>query len=161
MKWLIASLGCMLVLLAARAGAADDQWTVRSPEGEITFELRLATGALTYTVSRQQGGQTHEILRRSPLGVRRDDQGFLDGLKFLEAAPLRAVDDAYVAPHGKRRNVRHRANEQVFSFTNSKGGRLDVIVSVANDGAAFRYRFPETDSTKHSLVEDASGFAIP
>jgi hypothetical protein len=167
MRWLIASTACTLVLLAPRTSSAADQWEVRSPDGEIVFALRLGpgpggrAGALSYAVSRQHGSQTREILRRSPLGVRRDDQTFLDGLELVEVAPPRAVDDAYVAPHGKRRNVRHRANEQVFSFVNGKEARLDVIVSVANDGVAFRYRFPETDPRSHALVEDASGFAVP
>jgi hypothetical protein len=166
MRWLIVPTACTLVLLAAQAGAADDHWTVHSPDGEVVFELRLgsgagASGALTYTVSRRHEGQTREILRRSPLGVRRDDQSFLDGLRLVEAAPPRAVNEAYVAPHGKRRNVQHRASEQVFSFTNARGARLDVIVSVANDGAAFRYRFPEQDETTRSVIEEASGFAIP
>jgi hypothetical protein len=167
MRWLIAWTACTLVLLAPRPSSAANQWEVRSPDGEIVFELRLGagqagrSGALSYMVTRRHGDQMREILRRSPLGVRRDDQAFLDGLRLVEAAPPRPVNDDYVALHGKRRHVRHQANEQVFSFANGTGAALDVIVSVANDGAAFRYRFPETDRTKHSLVEDASGFAIP
>ena len=78
--------------------AATAQWTVTSPDGELAFELQLGdgtsaatAGALSYTVSHHKT----PVVNRSTLGVRRDDQAFVDGLTFVEASPLASVDDTY------------------------------------------------------------------
>jgi alpha-glucosidase len=145
--------------------AADSaQWTVTSPNGELAFELRLGdgpgaatAGALSYSVSHRKS----PVVNRSALGVRRDDQAFVDGLKFVEASRLAPIDDVYTAIHDKRRDVRHRANEQRFTFSNAANSRVDVIARVSNDGVAFRYHFPERDAQAHKLVEESTGFAVP
>src|SRR4029453_8492192 len=60
---------------------------------------------------------------------------------------------------GRRRP--HPGNEQRFTFSNAPNGRVNVIVSVSNDGVAFRYDFPERDTREHKLVEESTGFAVP
>ena len=41
------------------------------------------------------------------------------------------------------------------------GKKLQVIFQVSNDGAAFRYYFPETDSTVKHIKEEYSTFNFP
>lgn len=144
--------------------AADTQWMVTSPNGAIAFELQLGDGtgagrarALSYAVTLRKS----PVVNRSTLGVRRDDQAFVDGLTFVEASTVTPIEDTYIAIHGKRRVVRHHANEQRFTFSNAANGRVDVTVRVSNDGAAFRYHFPERDTRDHKLVEESTGFAVP
>ena len=153
---------CCAGLLPRAADTA--QWTVTSPDGELAFELRLGDGtgaataaALSYTVTL---GKT-AVVNRSTLGVRRDDQAFVDGLTFVEASQHASVDDTYIQIHGKRRVARHHANEQRFTLSNATNGRVNVIVRVSNDGVAFRYHFPERDTREHKLVEESTGFAVP
>ena len=135
----------VLVLSAAAGPAwAADSWTLASPDGTLHFDLRLEPdGSLRYAVFRSQGAERRVVLEWSPLGVSRGDQAFVTGLKFTTATSPAAVDESYVAPHGKRRAIRHRANELAVSFVNGRGAPLVVVARVADDGAAFRYRFPD------------------
>ncbi|WP_394843928.1 glycoside hydrolase family 97 protein [Pendulispora brunnea] len=155
--------GCALLVSGAAASCTSrqDQWTVSSPNGELKFELRNDSGVLTYSVSRHHDGARHDVLLSSPLGVRRDDQSFVDGLEFLYAGPAVISNDDYTAAHGKRRAIHHRAREQVFAFANAQGARVEIVVHVTNDGLAFRYRFPEQDATPHKLLEETTGFHVP
>src|SRR4051794_14955177 len=144
--------------IAATPARAADSWTLASPDGSLQFVLRLeAPGTLRYAVYRS--GEV--VLASSPLGVTRGDQAFVTGLKFSAAGSLVPVDETYVALHGKRRSIRHRAREMVVSFVNEAGAPLDVIVRVADDGAAFRYRFPAKDAVARAVTGEATGFAVP
>jgi hypothetical protein len=153
-------IGTMAVVLALAASAARaaDTWSVSSPNGSVTFELRLQQGGeLTYRV----GLGASDLVAWSPLGITRTDQAFVRGLRFTGQSAKTDVDAAYTAPHGKRRDVRHRASEVTFSFANATGARLDVVAHVSNDGAAFRYRFPETDAATRTVTGESTGFTLP
>jgi hypothetical protein len=153
----------LLVLPLTSVQAASSSWTVSSPDGALTFELRLdEVGALSYRLTLgPSGAQRVDVLGWSPLGVTRDDQPFVKGLKATLKGTVRIVDDSYTMLHGKRSDIRHRAKEVTFSFTNAAGAPLHVIVRVADDGAAFRYRFPNTDPTPRRVMSEATGFAVP
>ena len=155
---IISLLFLLAACIAATPASAADQWTLASPDGSLQFVLRLeAPGTLRYAVYRS--GDV--VLAPSPLGVTRGDQAFVTGLKFTAAGSPTTVDDTYVALHGKRRSIRHRARELVVSFVNETGAPLEVIVRVADDGTAFRYRFPADDAVAQTVRGEATGFAVP
>ena len=152
----------MLVLTATAPARAADRWTLASPDGTLHFDLRLEPdGSLRYAVFRSERAERRPILEWSPLGVTRRDQAFLTGLKFATATSPASIDDSYVAVHGKRRTIRHRANEFVVSFVNATGSPMDLIARVSDDGAAFRYRFPGKDTATLTVESEATGFAVP
>jgi len=160
--WWGVSAALAIMMIAADAAAADAKWTVASPNGDVTFELALgADGALTYTVSHKRA----DVLTSSPLGVRRDDQAFVNGLKFVSAAPVTNVDETYIVLHGKRRSMHHQGRQQVFTFANAANAHVELIVQATNDGVAFRYRFPASssgdDKQRHKLMEEMTGFSVP
>jgi alpha-glucosidase len=163
----LATLCALGMLMAASAEGADGQWAVASPNGELTFELQLgnASGDLTYTVGHKHGGSRADVLLASPLGVKRDDQEFTRGLRLVSAGAVSTIDETYTMPHGKRRSVHHQARQQVFTFANAANARVDLVVQVANDGVAFRYRFPassdKNDKATHKLLEETTGFSVP
>jgi hypothetical protein len=169
MKQLILTIASLFIAMTVQSStAAESAWTVTSPDGTLVFELRLGPdmtgadkGALTYRVQHRAGATRHEVVQWSPIGTIRTDQSFVSGFHIVTIARPTVVDDSYVALHGKRRDVRHRANEQVFTFATGTGARMDVIVRAANDGVAFRYRFPEHDAAARTLIEDSTGFTIP
>jgi alpha-glucosidase len=162
--------------MPAGVAAADGPWTVASPNGELTFELTLGD-ELTYTVGHRHGGTRADVLASSPLGVRRDDQAFVNGLRFVSAGAAAKIDETYVTVHGKRRSVHHHAQQQTFTFANGAGAHVELIVQMANDGVAFRYRFPapdkqadkragkqadkQSDKQTHKLVEELTSFSVP
>jgi alpha-glucosidase len=143
---------------AAGPQDAAQHWDLKSPDGRTSIVLsRQADGRLTYRVLRGRA----VVLDESPLGVRRSDQLFVDGLAFTRATEAVAVNETYDTAYGKRRNHVVRGRERVVSFTNRAGRRLDVILRAHDDGVAFRYRFPEVDTIAKSVTEELSGFAVP
>ncbi|MHB8903371.1 MAG: glycoside hydrolase family 97 N-terminal domain-containing protein, partial [Thermoguttaceae bacterium] len=116
---------------------------------------------LYYQVSRKSPEGQQLVLPWSPLGITRADQSFVDGLKPLGPGELSSVEEKYTLLHGKRRECSFRATRQAIALENAGGARVEVEFHVADDGAAFRYRFPEKDPTPHTVVEEATGFTIP
>lgn len=138
--------------------AADASWPVSSPDGRnaITFGLSL-DGALSYRVVRSG----EEVLGSSPLGVRREDRSFTNGLSLVSAGEPRAVDERYVLPHGRRRERRHQARERTLAFRGRGGAQLELVARAADDGVAFRFRFPESDRARKTVIAETTGFRVP
>jgi alpha-glucosidase len=152
-KGVIAMAGLTLALPAV---ASAQQWTVESPDRRNAVALeRHPDGHLTWSVNR--GGVP--ILEASPLGIRRDDTAFVDGLTVVDTR-TRIIDERYTTPHGKRRDHRVRARERTVTFANAAGARLDVIVRAHDDGAAVRYRFP-SKGARHTVMAELTGFKVP
>jgi hypothetical protein len=149
------SLLAVSVLLLPAAAAAQT-WTVESPGGTTAVALsRSDAGRLTWTVTRRGAA----VLDASPLGIRRDDTAFVDGLALVRAAPARRVDERYTTQHGKRRQHHVVASERILTFASAPGARIDIVLRAHDDGAALRYRFPGTG--KHTVTEELTGFAVP
>jgi hypothetical protein len=160
---LLVALSCFVTggyAMAPVAAAQRDagHWELKSPDGRVAIVLsRQADGSLTYRVLRGRD----VVLDESPLGLRRSDQEFADGLTFTRASDAVAVNETYDTPYGKRRHHVVRGRERVVSFTNRAGRRLDVILRAHDDGVAFRYRFPEVDTIAKTVTEELTGFAVP
>ncbi|HEY3121954.1 MAG TPA: glycoside hydrolase family 97 N-terminal domain-containing protein, partial [Vicinamibacteria bacterium] len=142
------------------AASMSPPWSIESPNGELAFILSFdpAPGRIAYAVERGAAGARSAVLRSSPLGLRLRDQAFEDGLRFVSAGPVSAIDDSYEALHGKRRAIRHRARQQAFTFANAAGAQIELVVRVADDGLAFRYRLPGDGSA--TLTGEATGFQV-
>jgi alpha-glucosidase len=145
-----------VVFLAGLPSTAA-RWSVTSPDGRTTIVVTLADGRLTWQVS----GSGASILAESPLGIRRADQSFTDGLTFLSASDTVTLDERYHAAHGKRRDHHVRGRERTLAFKNASGAKLELVLRAHDDGVAFRYRFPETDTTLRTVVEEQTGFRVP
>jgi len=132
---------------------------IASPDGRILVNVTVAAGAATYAVS--YGGQ--EILRKSRLGVVRDDADFSQGLDattnyLARVNKLEKVEDRYELLTSKRRQNVYRANRRVLELATQSGARMDVEFQVSNDGFAFRYVFPGTDAKIHKISRETSSF---
>jgi hypothetical protein len=101
------------------------------------------------------------IVGESPLGIRRSDQTFLDGLTLTRAADPTSINETYSTPYGKRRHHVVQGRERVVSFTNRAGKRIDIVLRAHDDGVAFRYRFPDVDTIAKSVTDELTGFAVP
>jgi hypothetical protein len=146
----------LLLLYAATVSA--EEWAVASPDGRTTITVsRQAEGRLTWRAARGAA----VVLAESPLGIRRADQSFTEGLKLVGASKTIALDDRYETPHGKRRLHEARGRERTLGFANAAGARLEVVLRAHDDGVALRYRFPETDGAAKTVVEELTGFSVP
>lgn len=100
------------------------------------------------------------MIEESPLGIVRADQQFSSSLKFVEAKQDK-IRDAYTLLVGKKLRVDTQANELTLTFQNDKSQKVNFIFRAYNDGIAFRYHFPKTDSVVYTITQEISGFAIP
>ena len=161
----LTALSGLMLTLSIEAGVtqANADWTVASPDGQLalTVEYDSASGRLQYRVGCGPKGSRKTVLEPSPLGIVRQDQSFVDGLSPISAGEIETIDETYSLPHGKRSEHRHKARQRVLVFGSATGATLELIVRVANDGVAFRYRFPENDATARIVTDEATGFLVP
>ncbi len=160
--------GGILLVLAAQTAFGQTAWKVTSPDDKVTLAVRLAdpgqvadypTGKVRLYYEVLCGNAV--VLPLSPLGITRDDQDFVDGLRFVSASSVRTIDETYTMLHGKRKVCRNHAREQTLTFQNPNGARLELILRTYDDGAAYRYRFPESSDRTHTMMREASGFRLP
>ncbi|HPS03278.1 MAG TPA: glycoside hydrolase family 97 catalytic domain-containing protein [Candidatus Sumerlaeota bacterium] len=150
---------------------AQDVWELASPDGQVTLSVSLQArnepgypadkSRLYYKIDHGQGETRVEALPWSPLGVVRDKEDLTDGLVFDSKSDRLTFDEKYTIPHGKRSQYQNRGAKQSVTFRNAKGAKLEIQMRAYEDGAAFRYRFPESSNTTHTLTSEATGFRIP
>lgn len=138
--------------------AAMPSHDISSPDGLLRATVELtAEGRLTYQVHRDN----EPVLLPSRLGLIRDDADFSQGLRLLSVTEVEPITDDYELLNAKRRHHHYRAHRRVLHLENADGHPLDLIFQVSDDGVAFRYAFPETDSTPRRLTAELSSFHLP
>ncbi|MCQ2073060.1 MAG: glycoside hydrolase family 97 protein [Bacteroidaceae bacterium] len=120
---------CLNMVLAA---SAQQDYTVKSPDRKIAFNLKL-DGTLQYSVTID--GKS--VIDWSELGYTRESTS--DGLSEFLVPPSRKPERKMEVWHplwGKRSIVKAEYNEQTYAI----GSGVDecILVRVFNDGAAFR-----------------------
>jgi alpha-glucosidase len=152
-------------------GDTASSWTIVSPGGVVRATVQLADRGgtsgypsgvrLYYTV--QVGGPSAytTVLEDSPLGITRQDQGFVDGLSLDAAGATTVVDETYTMITGKKSSIRAHANERVLTFRAGATSRVQLVVRAYDGGFAFRYRFPETSGSSYTVTGETTGFKIP
>jgi hypothetical protein len=155
------ALAVALAVLHSTREAAAVEWSLHSPSGQVVLTVRLDERdphpALSLAV--QCAGVS--VLDHSPLGIVRSDARFDNGLAFESASPITPRDEVYTLLHGKRHDVHDRHNEQMLTFRGESGARLELHLRAADDGVAFRYRFPEADPQPHTVLSEQTGFQLP
>jgi hypothetical protein len=170
--------GIILALLVGLGGCAatvkqglpvmpPDGWVIASPGGLVEVQVRYfslggtanypAQPRLYYRAGFGGGDARVEMLRWSPLGITRKDADFTDDLVYLGESQRRVTDD-YTLPRGKRSHFSNTGVEHVLSFETPQKARMDLVVRAYDDGFAFRYHFPETDSGQFTVTGEATGF---
>ena len=154
MQLLTAVLGSVMASILA-AASPPPALVVASPNGRLVATIDVdAAGAPGYSVA--LGGRP--VLRRSRLGLVREEADFSRGLKLLSVDRPAAVQDRYEILTAKRRTNVYRANRGVLHLQASGGGRLDVVFQVSDDGVAFRYVFPDSSERAYEIREEVSSF---
>jgi alpha-glucosidase len=133
--------------------------TVSSPDGKIVAEITTSGGsdlsALAYGIT---FGST-QIVTDSELGVILSNGGAISGNLKITDVDHSSVNMAYTAPFGKSYGVISNYNETTISLEDDAKHKLDLIFRVFDDGAAFRYRFPEQDGLKNiEITGELSSF---
>ncbi|GEC71478.1 Glycosyl-hydrolase 97 C-terminal, oligomerisation [Flavobacterium flevense] len=111
-------------------------------------------------ISQQTDKNTTEILPKVSLGISRSDQDFSKELLFLKATKPKLVKEHYELPFGKKLVRDNEANEVVVSFENPGKAKLNLIIRAYNDGATFRYEFPEKKGS-YVVNDEFTAYQIP
>ncbi|HKE93952.1 MAG TPA: glycoside hydrolase family 97 catalytic domain-containing protein [Povalibacter sp.] len=154
------TIGCLATAFSMNAVAAAPTLpaTLASPDHRLQLTFSLTDeGEPRYSV--QLAGKA--VLNSSRLGLVRDDADFSQSLRLVSASPVTSFHDEYELLTIKRRLNRYDANRQSFDLQTRQGQPVQIQFSVSNDGVAFRYAFPDSGTTVHSLESEASSFVFP
>ncbi|MEU8149123.1 glycoside hydrolase family 97 catalytic domain-containing protein [Nonomuraea sp. NPDC048901] len=131
---------CLFLLPALPASAASaTSWTISALPGGPAAELSLDPQAGTLTFAATRHGV--RVLEPSPVGIVTERADLSQGLRYLHRRD-RLVTEHYTTTVGKRLKRSALMREATFTFANTTGARLDLVVRVARDGVAYRYRLP-------------------
>ncbi len=161
-------LAVLLTLLGSPFEAKTvSQWTLNSPDGRICVVVEMigptqqsaasdGRRRLYYRIEDRASGQRREVVGLSPLGINRNDQSFVDGLRFVSASPSIVIEDTYPLLHGKRSLCQARAWQRILTFSDGQQSQLHLVLRAYNDGIAFRYAFPETSPGTFTVTEEVT-----
>jgi alpha-glucosidase len=154
------SLGFLPALLFASALRAADtnSWSLASPDGRCVISVSLGRAAeLSYEVRRE--GKV--VVEPSPLGLQRDDQNFEHALVFDHAGETGNRHEQYELFAGSVPRVDHYVTHRSLVFHNSNHAPIEIELAASNEGAAFRYRFPESSDDIRMVRSESTGFRLP
>ncbi|MGN9842508.1 glycoside hydrolase family 97 catalytic domain-containing protein [Nonomuraea sp. H19] len=162
---LLGALLLSLSLLPAPAAQAEQAgpsgWKVSGFPGGPAAELALDPQAGTLTLAATRHGAP--VLEPSPVGIVTERADLSQGLRLLHRRD-RLVAEHYTTTVGKRLKRSALMREATFAFQNAAGARLDLIVRVARDGVAYRYRLPDgygpvlRETSAYTLHQDATAW---
>jgi hypothetical protein len=123
---------------------------IESPDGTITVRVD-PDGTIAVDRSERPIIDTVKF-DPSPNGA------FPDGYEY-QGVHTRTVTEEYELIHGKHTNCRHEATCGEFEYSTDEGV-VTVEIRVADDGVAFRYRYPE-DGHRVRVFDQAEHYQFP
>jgi alpha-glucosidase len=152
------------LLLIGTVATFSQKAVLVSPNQKISVALFNKqdgdTGEWYLKLSYVNGGKTTEVIPQVNLGLSRSDQDFIKDLKFLKAGKPVMINENYTAVHGKKSVCTNSANEVTVSFENAAKAKLNLIIRAYNDGAVFRYEFPEKTGS-FTMKDELTAYVIP
>ncbi len=147
-----------LLGLAATMSAMAESREIVSPSGGLKVCVCDDGGKAAYSVS--LNGAT--CIETSPLGIVLNFADYTSGLKMAQGEAQRTVDVDYSLRNIKRSHVSHKASEMVIPFTKDGKPVFDLVMHVADNDVAFKYRIHAQDKTQVAVVkEEKTGFVLP
>ena len=146
--------------------AKETSWSLNSPDNNILISVSEVKNAdqrsvLQYKVERLNGSDTIAVIESSPLGINRKDQQFSENLTFVSKSEVKTIDEKYTMKIGRQTECRNNANELELTFQNDKGSLIQIVFRAYNDGAAFKYVFPEKSDSVFTVTNELTGFKLP
>ena len=135
--------------------AKDNEYSISSPDKRISVYFWISDDKSAYY---RIGFSGAAVLQQSKLGLIREDGDFSKGVSVDSVSDIETVKINYEMLQGKRRNCSYTGNRRIFHLRNSSGQKMDIIFQVSNDGAAFRYYFPEKSETVKKIKEEVTSF---
>ena len=137
--------------------------------GAETREITSPNGGLKVTVSDEGGKAAYSVslngqvcIETSPLGVVLNFADYSQGLAMGKGEAQKTVDVNYSLPNIKRSHVSHKACEMTIPFLKDGKPAFDLILHVADNDVAMKYRIHAVGETAVAVVkEEKTGFVLP
>jgi alpha-glucosidase len=156
----IAGLILSLILISCQQNTG--LWKLESPDQQTGVEIKLTeaeeSGKLSYTLNRMIEDKWVEIMNPSPLGIEREDAGFVSELEFVSVEYKEGIEDQYTLISGKKLNCSSTYNSLRLTVQNQDKKKLALDFRAYNDGIAFRYYFPGESETSVTVTGEFTGF---
>lgn len=146
-----------MVFATGQTTPTNNSWPLVSPDGRCRIAVTLGEDG---TPSYEVWFRNQPVLRRSPLGIRREDQDLTRGLIFESASQTEARRETYALFAGGAARVDHALNGRTLRFRNANQARMEIELAASREGVAFRYRFPDSGDGVRVVEAEVTGFAI-
>ena len=153
------SITTSLLLLAALCAQANN-YTVKSPDGKLLFNVECEGGKVSYTVD-YDGKQ---MLTRSALGLVANYGDFSKNLTMGALKGGKVERLAYDQSRIKKAHVEKDVVDAKIGFLNEKKDSMVLHLHVSNNDLAYRYELirPKKDNPKSVIIyKEVSGFNFP
>lgn len=145
-----------MVLTAATLSAAEPAGAeqIQSPDGRLAIRFALQNGGVpTYAISR--GGQP--LVLESRLGF---EPNFSNHFQIVKTAAT-SHQGQWTNQLGERRVVPDNYRELNVDLQHESGRRLRLVFRAYNEGAAWRYTFPEQETKTFRFLGEWTEFRLP
>ena len=150
MKQLIA--GLLFLLFFTTSLSAQKKLNISSPNGTISFSFNVVNGKPEYGVKYKD----QSLIEHSALGLSFiNNDVFGNNVKMGKATIADGVDD-YTLPQGKASKIHDTFKEATIPLQETSGNKRSVVLHIKlyNDGAAFRYEFPQQQNRDSLIITD-------
>ncbi|MCH7414742.1 glycoside hydrolase family 97 protein [Belliella sp. R4-6] len=132
----------------------EPQTSFSSPDSKTKVEINLEDGKLYYELF----FDGEKVLESSQLGMVWENFDFSQGLELVSVSDAKKVKDSYDLIHGKQKSHEYNANETTIVLKNVAGNQFQVVLSVSDNGLAFKYVFPDLGQEQVALLEEKTTF---
>ena len=156
-----------IVLILAACEPRIRTWELYSPDESLSIVMthtRLDQEGktdLSYQVFLKTDTGDLEVIEPSHLGIIRQDAPFTDRLIYSSETDVTDFSGSYELISGKKRKIDYTGNELTVTFKNDSSQLLAIDLRALNNGVAFRYHFPEADSTLYKVTGEITSFTVP
>lgn len=157
MKSLVRCSGIMAFVFLQVNLFAQQAINLQSPDGNISFSLRLSEEGPAYSVAFKK----KNLIENSNIGVELADRGMLTKSILSKSPVFTEVNETYKLVVGKASEVRNHYRQVLISLQGAanKDYRVDLEIRAFNDGIAFRYLFPQQRGLpSFTLLEERTAF---
>ncbi len=149
--------GTTAMLVSCAGGGAEQ---LASPDGNVQLSFELSKdGTPTYSVK----FDNEEIIKPSTLGfILKDAAPMTSGFK-VEKITRESGDETWAPVWGENDSIRDHYNGMTVQLTQQAGDtlrKLDIQFRVYDDGAAFRYIFPDQETKTFVIADELSQMAM-
>ncbi|WP_289158533.1 glycoside hydrolase family 97 protein [uncultured Muribaculum sp.] len=159
MKTSLISFFCIGMLSLSSCGPKTTAWEAVSPDGNVKFIAQNTADGDSRKLEYKILYKDSAAIDFSDLGLTMNGYNYGANAKFKDIQ-RQSIDEAYTLKSGKKTSTRNRCEEMTLTFSDDNAKEFQLIVRVFDDGAAFRYGFPETSADTCTITEEMTEFVI-